>query len=1521
MKNPFLEALIKAGNEQGLFDEWRDSLDTSNMDDFIGFNENDYDEADYDSKKEFEEVVEEDRAEKLEDYFQERSHEFITEFGKISRLQSGGLKIFRCVTVADAKKYAADLKKGKYPKGFSGLGIFWSWDESAAECHWGDSKHADTIVLEGLAPLNAIDFRTTVVKNLHISMGDEKEIQLKEGAKIKLIAIEDESRETIEKFKAPLQLQAEKEPNKKEELKEKYGEKENTYLYFPVSINGEDDFHLTVKFLGKSPATKEELLKALEDVDTTPPENFQWEAVTFDSKNDGDVKVLELTEFPENLKDLHDSLEQFREDDYPEYRPHITVEDDLWEKIKRDSIQPGHALVEMGPLSIDIRGEKYYLAKNRSAIATWVKASIEITASYDTLINKMEKVLHDPHFDFKERGLEYLHEELDEDANEDDDALKDDPIKKFEKIRTDFKKYGKTKNGNLLLWRCVSVEDPKKFLDILKRQEYLENFSGVGKHWSYTEKEAVCIWAYGTHDYQVVLEAEVPISSVDAENTLIVNLVTWGEREIRLVEGAPLKLLRYKVSKVNEKTKKFEDFGKALPAEAAGWYSWESEPPYTHQPWELPLQNTGGPFMGAPGATFIKQEDVFDVRLNKDGANASVTAHLTELNDLFAQSMQKKSVQKKILEDTQNWVGIDEGTLEERENAILTRAFEEHYPEWMIDLERKGMVENSNIFLYRGISENSVQKIDFNRLGVYWTWDKEKASNYSGKNTDKKLFIIKAKVPFKSIDFDKTLRKLVWQGYERAESEHEFELKPRAPIEVVMINDQPTSQKAQAETYEDEGHVGEHWGTQASGIMFICDGKVLLLKRADWTMDPGLWGIAGGAVPVDKSGQPKDVKQSAMDEVSEEMGGLPPHTDTGKSSVYQAEDGFKYTTFVFEVPETFEPILNSEHERAQWFPLNELPEDIHPGVMWSLNKMGFTKETESSEVDAAKKEGKKLTVPPEIRSYIRGDGPVIEIDEPSIKVYHKAIQPMLKKLYPTGKVKVYRAQKLYWHKEDEDQTANQCPPELACSFSTSKQFALNLAAEKYDEQKDSDADDETVMVIELDAPLDRIYFHHALDPIGKEHPNEKEVIVNAAGLPTKVIKYYKSEIAASMEDKVESFLPENLVMIDGEFTNVNPKRDHLLQAAFLKLKLKDHQYVEVDEPLVLYMQYKGKPTSDFHKEHLAHIFEKCNDSNLQPGEAKQQICKWLGELKGKVQPTGDCVHKDMAFLLEKGLIDDSDISPDGTPIPGTFHYENFEMHPLKTLARHKQGAKKDVAGVDKENEHDALVDCRNQLLELNDSIKVLVPDMMAPERLTHMDPANPVNSEVKPQKSGVSYPKVSWLQDVMNQYGFDFQILEAFIVGSVAKEQEHEGSDLDILMVVPKELEDSIDDLNENLVNVLGDEIIWAGRKVDFQVATENDPDWQTWYDRIPLKSSIEGAAKELPEPLRPNVRDDRTLRDSHEAQLKSFEGKALRADDFQAFQELLSTVLVKLELTEDYRKSVAGILNQFRERKGYVAL
>jgi oligoribonuclease (3'-5' exoribonuclease) len=330
--------------------------------------------------------------------------------------------------------------------------------------------------------------------------------------------------------------------------------------------------------------------------------------------------------------------------------------------------------------------------------------------------------------------------------------------------------------------------------------------------------------------------------------------------------------------------------------------------------------------------------------------------------------------------------------------------------------------------------------------------------------------------------------------------------------------------------------------------------------------------------------------------------------------------------------------------------------------------------------------------------------------------------------------------------------------------------------------------------------------------------NEKEVIVKPGNPKVRIVEICpdtdmggKCNEPSKIVAGTESFLPDTLVMLDAEMTGVVPDRDKLLQIAMTMLKLKGNQYVEEGEPLVLYMQHDGKPQNDFQKQYLSKIFERCNESTLQPGEAKEAICQWLGEQKGKVTPAGDCVPTDVDFLRHAGCIDCPDIGDEG-PIPGTFHYEYFDMNGIKALARHKMGKKEDVkemAGYDSEGAHDALVDCRNQTLELNHYMLALLGE---PNAASDPVPANPPTRVEAAKKRR---PKV------------------------------------------------------------------------------------------------------ELPEAVMPTPKDDFKLEDSKRAAVWGYEGKARGCVTFEDFQELLSQILLDLQLTEDYRKSIAGILNSLRKVQG----
>lgn len=197
-------------------------------------------------------------------------------------------------------------------------------------------------------------------------------------------------------------------------------------------------------------------------------------------------------------------------------------------------------------------------------------------------------------------------------------------------------------------------------------------------------------------------------------------------------------------------------------------------------------------------------------------------------------------------------------------------------------------------------------------------------------------------------------------------------------------------------------------------------------------------------------------------------------------------------------------------------------------------------------------------------------------------------------------------------------------------------------------------------------------------------------------------------LSLALATKKTSFMPEKLVMVDCEMTGVVAGRDDLLQAAFIKLRYDGEKYCKVGEPLVLYMSHSGRPNGEFQNKYLTDVFDKCNASNLKSDEFKSQLHSWLGDYKGEATPVGDCVPTDIAFLLAGGCIDPCDYDGEGKAVKGTFHYEFFDLNAVKAIARTKAGQKFEIDGINKEGIHDALVDCENQLLELNEFLRKLL---------------------------------------------------------------------------------------------------------------------------------------------------------------------------------------------------------------------
>jgi 8-oxo-dGTP pyrophosphatase MutT (NUDIX family)/GNAT superfamily N-acetyltransferase len=127
------------------------------------------------------------------------------------------------------------------------------------------------------------------------------------------------------------------------------------------------------------------------------------------------------------------------------------------------------------------------------------------------------------------------------------------------------------------------------------------------------------------------------------------------------------------------------------------------------------------------------------------------------------------------------------------------------------------------------------------------------------------------------------------------------------------------------------------WGNEGSGILFFTpERRMLLLKRSDIVLEPGTWGIPGGAIPEVDGELEMTPLDSALREAEEEIGDVPPYTSLGDAVMVDDPDdptSFRYTTFLFEVDEEFWPSLNEEHDDYLWVTREEaLRLDLHPGV-------------------------------------------------------------------------------------------------------------------------------------------------------------------------------------------------------------------------------------------------------------------------------------------------------------------------------------------------------------------------------------------------------------------------------------------------------------------------------------------------------------------------------------------------------------------------------------------------------------
>lgn len=128
------------------------------------------------------------------------------------------------------------------------------------------------------------------------------------------------------------------------------------------------------------------------------------------------------------------------------------------------------------------------------------------------------------------------------------------------------------------------------------------------------------------------------------------------------------------------------------------------------------------------------------------------------------------------------------------------------------------------------------------------------------------------------------------------------------------------------------------WGRQGAGCIFLArtTGRLLLPLRSAMVLQPGTWGVWGGAIDSGENPQ-----EAVKREASEEVGFKGIIEKLIPLYVYHdLKTGFKYHNFLAIVDDEFNPHLNWETERYKWVEFGDWPSPLHFGLKALLQNSG-----------------------------------------------------------------------------------------------------------------------------------------------------------------------------------------------------------------------------------------------------------------------------------------------------------------------------------------------------------------------------------------------------------------------------------------------------------------------------------------------------------------------------------------------------------------------------------------------------
>jgi hypothetical protein len=127
--------------------------------------------------------------------------------------------------------------------------------------------------------------------------------------------------------------------------------KSYSWLQWPVTLKSCDAprLHVTAKFFGSAPINPFAIIDRVPGQFLFVPfvEQISWRPEIFNDI----VHVLEFTRFPEFMTGLHDEFAVFA-DQFPSFRPHITVPKVYWDKVNNEGLSPIDEKLAFGPLEL-----------------------------------------------------------------------------------------------------------------------------------------------------------------------------------------------------------------------------------------------------------------------------------------------------------------------------------------------------------------------------------------------------------------------------------------------------------------------------------------------------------------------------------------------------------------------------------------------------------------------------------------------------------------------------------------------------------------------------------------------------------------------------------------------------------------------------------------------------------------------------------------------------------------------------------------------------------------------------------------------------------------------------------------------------------------------------------------------------------------------------------------------------------------------------------------------------------------